>query len=165
VVRAALPAAQWSAFFGLSASAGWWFCFGRGPHAHARALAWAVPRSGRILALYGLWWVLVASAPAAAPTLALPCCPCGRFLGSAFCRCGRIFSSVVPRALGSGARAAIAAPSRHAPSGLVARCVFPVWSQAVSFARACPALFGVVSPFVRRAGSAWVVSVPISSRW
>jgi hypothetical protein len=58
----------------------------------------------------------------------------------------------------------VAASSRRAPCGLVALCVFPIWSSAATFARACPALFGVVPPIVRRAGPAWVVSVPISSR-
>jgi hypothetical protein len=91
-------------------------------------------------------------------------CPCGRPLGSAFCRCGRAFSAVLPRALGAGAGLVVVASSRRAPSGLVALCAFPVWSSAATFARVCPALFGVVPPIVRRAGPAWVVSVPISSR-
>lgn len=166
MVRAALPAAQWSALFGLPAAPGWWFCFGRGPHAHARALAWSSARGGLVRALYGSWWALVSSAPPAAPAPppALLRCPCGRLLGSGFCRCGRILSSVVPRALGAGAGVVVVASSRHAPSGLVALCAFPVWSAAAVFARACPGLFGVVPPFVRRAGPGWVVSVPISSR-
>ena len=94
-------------------------------------------------------------------------CLCGRLLGSAFCRCGRAFSAVAPRALGVGAGSVVVATSRRAPSGLVALCAFAGpsgWASAAAFARACPALFGVVPPFVRRSGPAWVVSVPVSSR-
>jgi hypothetical protein len=92
-------------------------------------------------------------------------CPCGRPLGTAFgCRCGRAFSAVLPRAEGAGALSVVVACSQRAPCGLVALCSFPVWSQAATFARACPALFGVVPPFVRRSGPAWIVSVPINSR-
>jgi hypothetical protein len=99
-----------------------------------------------------------------APSPALPRCPCGHIPGSGFCRCGQPFSAVLPRVVGVGGSAVVAS-SLRAPSGLVALCAFPVWSVAASFARACPGLFGVVPPVIRRAGPGWVVSVPISSRW
>ena len=95
-------------------------------------------------------------------------CPCGQRAGSSFCRCGRAFSAVAPRALGVGAGSVVVASSRRAPCGLVALCAFAGphgFAQACRFARACPALFGVVPPFVRRAGPAWVVSVPVSSAY
>lgn len=112
--------------------------------------------------------------PAAAPTFVQAqrttslICACGQRLGSSYCRCGRIFSAVAPRALGAGASTVVVATSRRAPSGLVALCAFAGpsgFSSACTFARACPGLFGVVSPFVRRSGPAWVVSVPIHARW
>ena len=91
------------------------------------------------------------------------CCPCGAGWGSSRCFCGRALSAVAPRAVGSGAVGVAVAASRRAPSGLVAWCAFGVWASAVSFAQACPGLFGVVSPVVRRRGALWVVSVPVSS--
>jgi hypothetical protein len=112
----------------------------------------------------------VLSQPADSRFASLPRCPCGRVRGSAFCRCGRAFSDVAPRAEDAGAGVVVIAPSRRAPAGLVALLgrgyrALTIWSQAAAFARACPALFGVVPPFVRRSGPAWIVSVPISSRW
>ncbi len=95
--------------------------------------------------------------------MALLICPCGRLLGSAFCRCGRAFSAVAPRALGVGAASVQPSTSQHAPSGLVAACRFAQFAPAAAFARACPGLFGVVPPFVRREHGGWLVRVPVSS--
>ena len=90
-------------------------------------------------------------------------CRCGVPVGSSACRCGRCFSAVASL-LPRGASAVVAS-SRRAPAGLVAVCSFAAWPAAAAFARRAPALFGVVSPVVRRAGPAWVVSVPVSSRF
>jgi hypothetical protein len=93
-----------------------------------------------------------------------PLCPCGIRKGFDGCRCGQPFSAVEIRAVGAGALCVVAASSRRAPAGMVALGAFPLWSQAASFARACPRMFGVVPPFVRRSVNAWIVSVPVSSR-
>lgn len=95
--------------------------------------------------------------------MSLLVCPCGRPRGSAFCRCGRTLSAVAPLALGAGAVSVRPWSSRHAPSGLVASCFFRSFAAACVWAKACPALFGVVPPRVRRSGHGWLVRVPVSS--